>query len=103
MLPSEMMSWQPEFTDKTLSRKTGAVQSGDNAQSRQHAVMEKEQWNDTRSLRHKINRRAEKEWDKVDAATDLRDRCVRSTDINACQEPHTSRFPDRRTGRVITP
>ncbi|HAJ5861484.1 TPA: AMP nucleosidase [Escherichia coli] len=26
MLPSEMMSWQPEFTDKTLSRKTGAVQ-----------------------------------------------------------------------------
>ncbi|EFA3501162.1 AMP nucleosidase [Escherichia coli] len=27
MLPSEMMSWQPEFTDKTLSRKTGAVQA----------------------------------------------------------------------------
>ncbi|MDL6991912.1 hypothetical protein QS503_24745, partial [Escherichia coli] len=27
MLPSEMMSWQPEFTDKTLSRKTGAVHS----------------------------------------------------------------------------
>ncbi|HAX3589028.1 TPA: AMP nucleosidase [Escherichia coli] len=26
MLPSEMMSWQPEFTDKTLSRKHGAVQ-----------------------------------------------------------------------------
>ncbi|HAJ0532013.1 transposase, partial [Escherichia coli] len=25
MLPSEMMSWQPEFTDKTLSRKHGAV------------------------------------------------------------------------------
>ncbi|EFF8446557.1 restriction endonuclease, partial [Escherichia coli] len=24
-LPSEMMSWQPEFTDKTLSRKPGAV------------------------------------------------------------------------------
>ncbi len=35
------------------------TESGDNAQSRQHAVMEKEQWNDTRSLRHKINRRAE--------------------------------------------
>ncbi|WP_085457122.1 DUF1283 family protein [Escherichia coli] len=79
------------------------TESGDNAQSRQHAVMEKEQWNDTRSLRHKINRRAEKEWDKVDAATDLRDRCVRSTDINAYWEPHTSRCLDRRTGRVITP
>ncbi|EFF7337037.1 AMP nucleosidase [Escherichia coli] len=27
MLPSETMIWQPEFTDKTLSRKTGAVHS----------------------------------------------------------------------------
>ncbi len=27
MLPSETMIWQPEFTDKTLSRKTGAVQT----------------------------------------------------------------------------
>ncbi len=29
MLPSETMIWQPEFTDKTLSRKPGAVQSVD--------------------------------------------------------------------------
>ncbi|WP_316444023.1 hypothetical protein, partial [Escherichia coli] len=29
MLPSETMIWQPEFTDKTLSRKPGAVQSGE--------------------------------------------------------------------------
>ncbi|OKT20294.1 transposase [Escherichia coli] len=28
MLPSETMIWQPEFTDKTLSRKPGAVQPG---------------------------------------------------------------------------
>ncbi|WP_214281646.1 hypothetical protein, partial [Escherichia coli] len=28
MLPSETMIWQPEFTDKTLSRKPGAVQDG---------------------------------------------------------------------------
>ncbi|NAA09774.1 hypothetical protein GUI34_24595, partial [Escherichia coli] len=28
MLPSETMIWQPEFTDKTLSRKPGTVQSG---------------------------------------------------------------------------
>ncbi|QHD12788.1 hypothetical protein CPH39_14410 [Escherichia coli] len=27
MLPSEIMIWQPEFTDKTLSRKPGAVQT----------------------------------------------------------------------------
>ncbi|WP_218077414.1 hypothetical protein, partial [Escherichia coli] len=26
MLPSETMIWLPEFTDKTLSRKPGAVQ-----------------------------------------------------------------------------
>ncbi|TJL01019.1 replication initiation protein, partial [Escherichia coli] len=26
-LPSEIMIWQPEFTDKILSRKPGAVQS----------------------------------------------------------------------------
>ncbi|CTS23192.1 putative serine protease [Escherichia coli] len=29
MLPSETMIWQPEFTDKTLSRKPGAVQTTD--------------------------------------------------------------------------
>ncbi|EDT4999820.1 AMP nucleosidase [Salmonella enterica subsp. enterica serovar Manhattan] len=27
MLPSERMIWQPKFIDKTLSRKTGAVQA----------------------------------------------------------------------------
>ncbi|HGU4456724.1 TPA: hypothetical protein ACHKQE_RS21115, partial [Escherichia coli] len=32
MLPSETMIWQPEFTDKTLSRKTGAVQSESHAE-----------------------------------------------------------------------
>ncbi|MCF4095161.1 hypothetical protein L2V88_16730, partial [Escherichia coli] len=31
MLPSETMIWQPEFTDKTLSRKIGAVQSASTA------------------------------------------------------------------------
>ncbi|OKX07703.1 transposase [Escherichia coli] len=31
MLPSETMIWQPEFTDKTLSRKPGAVQYGESS------------------------------------------------------------------------
>ncbi|MEH5063091.1 hypothetical protein PO455_24890, partial [Escherichia coli] len=31
-LPSETMIWQPEFTDKTLSRKPGAVQDHDTAE-----------------------------------------------------------------------
>lgn len=46
------------------------IESGDSAQSRQQAAMEKEQWNDTRSLRHKVNTRTEKEWDKADVAFD---------------------------------
>ncbi|WP_213056256.1 hypothetical protein, partial [Escherichia coli] len=33
MLPSETMIWQPEFTDKTLSRKTGAVHSDQTVQA----------------------------------------------------------------------
>ncbi|MGI5639093.1 hypothetical protein, partial [Escherichia coli] len=35
MLPSETMIWQPEFTDKTLSRKPGAVQTKNQQYSRQ--------------------------------------------------------------------
>ena len=36
------------------------IESGDSAQSRQNAAMDKEQWNDTRSLRQKVNKRAGK-------------------------------------------
>ncbi|BDI36418.1 hypothetical protein EsCd1HHP049_01966 [Escherichia sp. HH154_1D] len=32
MLPSETMIWQPEFTDKTLSRKPGAVHYSRNSE-----------------------------------------------------------------------
>ena len=63
-------------------------ESGDSAQSRQQAAMEKEQWNDTRQLRQKVNKRAEKEWDKTDAAFDSRDKCEQSANINAYWEPN---------------
>ena len=79
------------------------IESGDSAQSRQQAAMEKEQWNDTRNLRQKVNKRTEKEWDKADAAFDNRDKCEQSANINAYWEPNTLRCLDRRTGRVITP
>ncbi len=69
----------------------------------QHAAMEKEQWNDTRNLRQKVNKRTEKEWDRADAAFDNRDKCEQSANINAYWEPNTLRCLDRRTGRVITP
>ena len=64
------------------------IESGDSAQS---------------SLRQKVNKRAEKEWDKADAAFDNRDKCEQSANINAYWEPNTLRCLDRRTGRVITP
>ena len=79
------------------------VVDGDSAQSRQRAAMEKEQWNDTRNLRQKVNKRTEKEWDKADAAFDNRDKCEQSANINAYWEPNTLRCLDRRTGRVIIP
>lgn len=79
------------------------IESGDSAQSRQNAAMDKEQWNDTRSLRHKVNTRAEKEWDKEDGAFDARDKCQQSANVNAYWEPNTLRCLDRRTGRAINP
>ncbi|MCA7317295.1 hypothetical protein LE098_25050, partial [Escherichia coli] len=58
MLPSETMIWQPEFTDKTLSRKPGAVQdwSALSALSKSkgwdmcHSFLVVYYWNDTEFL-----------------------------------------------------
>lgn len=79
------------------------IESGDSAQSRQNAAMEKEQWNDTRELRQKVNTRVEKQWDKTDAAFDARDNCDKSSNVNAYWEPNTLRCLDRTTGRAINP
>ncbi|ELY2484382.1 DUF1283 family protein [Cronobacter sakazakii] len=79
------------------------IESGDNARTRQDAAMDKEQWNDTRSLRQKVNKRTEKEWDKADVAFDAKDNCEKSANLNAYWEPNTLRCLDRRTGRVINP
>ena len=53
------------------------IESGDRAQSRQNAAMDKEQWNE--------------------------DKCQQSANVNAYWEPNTLRCLDRRTGRQITP
>ena len=79
------------------------IESGDSAQSRQNAAMDKEQWNDTRQLRQKVNKRAEKEWDKTDVAFDARDKCQQSANVNAYWESNTLRCLDRSTGRSINP
>ncbi|EPC6271028.1 hypothetical protein ACQ9AQ_22745, partial [Escherichia coli] len=36
MLPSEILIWQPEFTDKILSRKPGAVQDASPARNKRY-------------------------------------------------------------------
>jgi hypothetical protein len=77
------------------------IESGDSARASRPA-MEKEQWNDTRTLRQKVNKRAEKEWDKADVAFDAQDNCQKSANVNAYWEPNTLRCLDRRTGRTIT-
>lgn len=79
------------------------IESGDSAQSKQQAAMEKEQWNDTRALRNKVNKRVEKNFDKDDVAVDLRDKCMESVDINVYWEPNTQRCLDRRNGRLAKP
>ncbi len=77
------------------------IESGDSAQSRQRAEMEKEQWKDTRTLRQKQNDRAEKEWDKQDAAIDDSYACQTSENLHVYWEPNTRRCLDRRTGRPV--
>ena len=74
------------------------IESGDSAQSRQQATMEKEQWNDTRSLRHKVNTRTEKEWDKADVAFDAQDNCQKSANrqrVLGTEHPALPRPPYR--------
>lgn len=86
----------------------------ENSLTRQRAAEEKEQWNDTRTLRKKINRhnekvfdresaRSDKDWAKLDAAQDTFDKCQQSANVNAYWEPNTLRCLDRRTGRAINP
>lgn len=79
------------------------IESGDSALSRQQAAMDKEQWNDTRTLRSKVNKRVEKEFDKDEAAYDLRDKCLQSINLNLYWEPNTRRCLDRRNGRPAQP
>lgn len=78
------------------------IESGDSAQSRRSGDGKgtMERYPQSAS---KVNTRAEKEWDKADAAFDNRDKCEQSANINAYWEPNTLRCLDRRTGRVITP
>ncbi|OBU02660.1 DUF1283 family protein [Morganella psychrotolerans] len=81
---------------------TCVVSGGDTALEKERARQEKEQWDDTRSLRQKVNRRAEKEFDKGDRAIDVEDACLKSSVVTAYWEPNTQRCLDANTGREVT-
>lgn len=79
------------------------IESGDSSLSRQQAEMERDQWKDTHTLRKKMNDRAEKEWDKKDAAIDDSYACQTSDNRQLYWEPNTRRCLDRSTGRAVKP
>ncbi|MEY0335487.1 DUF1283 family protein [Providencia stuartii] len=73
----------------------------DSVLTKEQARQEKEQWDQTRSLRTKVNSCTEKEFDKVDAAFDAKDACEKSLNLNAYWEPNTQRCLDVNTGRPL--
>lgn len=79
------------------------IQDGNNALTSEEARQQKEQWDETRRLRNKVNTRVEKEFDKTDRAFDTRDGCEKSLNVNLYWEPNTLRCLDRRTGRPAMP
>ncbi|KOC90829.1 DUF1283 family protein [Winslowiella iniecta] len=95
-----MLAFQPAAMAKT---DRVIIESGNTALSSEQARQDKEQWDDTRMLRKKVNSRVEKEFDKTDRAFDTRDACDKSYNVNAYWEPNTLRCLDRRTGRPVTP
>ncbi len=89
-LSAVVYTLQPSFaaTDRLV------IESGDKRAKPSAGVDGKEQWNDTRSLRQKVNKRAEKEWDKPDVAFDAQDNCQKSANVNAYWEPrHHAALP----------
>ncbi|MEG3133764.1 DUF1283 domain-containing protein [Rouxiella sp. T17] len=75
--------------------------NGDSALSTEEARQSKEQWNATRTLREQRINREQKDNQKYDNATALRDRCNASTNVNAYWEPTTERCLNRRTGTQL--
>lgn len=110
MLPVAMLmlagAWQVPALAASCTQGSTCVTvdgSGGVAMSNEEARQSKEQWNETKSLRGKVNTRVEKEFDKTDRAIDDQDRCDNSYNVNAYWEPSTRKCLDRKTGRQITP
>ncbi|MFI8416367.1 DUF1283 family protein [Serratia sp. NPDC078593] len=111
LLPAALLlvlgSWQLPAVAANCTQGSTCItvdgQDGGSVMSNERARQSKEQWNDTRSLRHKMNTRVEKNFDKRDKAVDDQDRCNESLNANAYWEPSSLRCLDRTTGRRIYP
>ncbi|HHQ4282108.1 DUF1283 family protein [Proteus mirabilis] len=75
----------------------------DNVLDKEQARQMKEDWDQKRDLRNKINQREKTEFNKIDKAIDERDACLKSANIYAYWEPETHRCLDSNTGRPINP
>ncbi|BET96878.1 DUF1283 family protein [Xenorhabdus taiwanensis] len=97
--------WQTSaFSTPCASESTCVtINGGETSLSKEMARQSKEEWNEQRRLRHKADKRKEKEFDKYEAEADNRETCLKSVDINAYWEPSTKRCLDINTGRPIKP
>ena len=75
----------------------------DNVLDKEQARQMREDWDQKRDLRNKINQREKTEFNKIDKAIDERDACLKSANIYAYWEPETRRCLDSNTGRPINP
>jgi len=109
LLPAALLSiaaWQvPASAATSCTQGSTCVSvdgSGGNPLNTEAARQSKEQWNSTHNLRNKVNQRVEKDFDKVDKAVDVEEKCNNSQNLNAYWEPNSLRCLDRHTGRQIS-
>ncbi|MBT0720827.1 DUF1283 family protein [Tatumella sp. TA1] len=79
------------------------IDNGHSSYSSELSREHKEQWDDSRTLRNKINTRNVKDFNRLDRAIDTKEACQQSLNLNAYWEPNTLRCLDRQTGRPIQP
>ncbi|PHM28718.1 DUF1283 family protein [Xenorhabdus budapestensis] len=97
--------WQtPAFSNPCTSSNCITINGGgENSMTKEDARQSKEEWNDQRSLRNKVNKRREKDFNKHEIDVDNRDACLKNSNLNAYWEPNTKRCLDIKTGRSIDP
>ncbi|CDG17870.1 DUF1283 family protein [Xenorhabdus doucetiae] len=98
--------WQaPVFSTPCTSDGTCVTINGggENSMNKEMARQSKEEWDEQRRLRQKVDKRREKEFDKYEIEVDNREACLESTNINVYWEPSTKRCLDINTGRPINP